>query len=213
MGQSVSSKRSRKRPTLGGDLEELAREITRLLTLEAPALRERWASIFGNEPSPNLGRALLIRAIAYRLQEKASAGLKPSTQRVLDRTADNRSKDAPQSTPQRQASAGTVLIREWRGVSHRVTVLDHEVVYRERRYKSLSGSRPRDHRLSLVGAAVLRSEGSRQGGRQWLVLPDDVQSTPASPRKKDWSRTTTRCMRSARRARRSSEVRRVKVGG
>ena len=66
------------------------------------------------------------------------AGLKPSTQRVLDRIADSRSKDAPQYIPQRRASAGTLLIREWQGVSHRVTVLDDEVVYRDRRYKSLS---------------------------------------------------------------------------
>jgi hypothetical protein len=81
---------------------------------------------------------LLIRAIAYRLQEKALAGLKPSTQRLLGRIADNRSKDAPQSIPQRRASAGTVLIRQWRGVSHRVTVRDNDVVYQGRRYKSLS---------------------------------------------------------------------------
>ena len=114
MGQSVSSKRSRKRSTLGGDLEELGREITRLPALDVPALRQRWAALFGDEPSPNLGRALLIRAIAYRLQEKALAGLKPSTQRLLGRIADNRSKDAPQSIPQRRASAGTVLIRQWR---------------------------------------------------------------------------------------------------
>jgi hypothetical protein len=40
--------------------------------------------------------------------------------------------------PQRRASAGTVLIRQWRGVSHRVTVLDSDVVYRGQRYKSLS---------------------------------------------------------------------------
>ena len=81
---------------------------------------------------------MLIRAIAYRVQEKALAGLKPSAQRVLDRIADNRSKDTPQSIPRRRASAGTVLIREWRGISHRVTVLDNDVVYRGRRYKSLS---------------------------------------------------------------------------
>jgi len=31
-----------------------------------------------------------------------------------------------------------LLIREWRGLSHRVTVLDNDVVYRKRRYKSLS---------------------------------------------------------------------------
>ena len=38
----------------------------------------------------------------------------------------------------RRVSAGTVLIREWRGVRHRVIVLDNDVVYRGRRYKSLS---------------------------------------------------------------------------
>jgi hypothetical protein len=72
------------------------------------------------------------------LQEKAFAGLKPATQRVLDRVADNRLKDEPQFIPQRRASAGTVLIRQWRGVSHRVTVLDTDVVYRGGRYQSLS---------------------------------------------------------------------------
>jgi hypothetical protein len=138
MGQSVSSKRSRKSPTLGGDLEESAQELTGLPALDVPALRQRWAALFGDEPSPNFGRALLLRAIAYRLQEQASPGLKPATRRVLDRIADNRSSDAPQSVPQSRASAGTVLIRQWRGVSHRVTVLETDVVYRGRRYKSLS---------------------------------------------------------------------------
>jgi len=127
MAQSVSSKRSRKWPTLGGDLEELAREITRLPALDVPALRQRWAALFDADPSPNLGRALLLRAIAYRLQEKALAGLKPATQRVLDQVADGGSKLANKGFPERRASAGTVLIRRWRGVSHRVTVLDHEV--------------------------------------------------------------------------------------
>jgi Protein of unknown function (DUF2924) len=137
-GQSVSSKRSRKCPTVGGDLEDLAREITRLPALDVPALRQRWATLFGADPSSNLGRALLIRAIAYRLQEGTLSGLKLSTQRILDRIVDNRSKDSLPYIPKRRASAGTVLIRQWRGVSHRVTVLDHEVVYRDRRYQSLS---------------------------------------------------------------------------
>jgi hypothetical protein len=80
----------------------------------------------------------MIRTIAYRLQERAFGGLKPSTQRVLDRIGASRSEAALEPTLKRRASAGTVLIREWRGVSHRVTVLDHDVVYRGRRYKSLS---------------------------------------------------------------------------
>jgi hypothetical protein len=112
--------------------------ITASGSVDVSALRLRWAALFGAEPSPNFGRALLIRAIAYRLQERASPGLKPATQRLLDRIADNPSKDAPRSIPQPRATAGTVLIRQWRGVSHRVTVLDTNVVYQGQRYKSLS---------------------------------------------------------------------------
>ncbi len=138
VGQTVSSKRGQKRPTLVGDSGQLAQESARLPDLDISALRQKWAALFGSEPSPNLGRALLIRAIAYRLQEKAFAGLKPSAQRVLDRIADNRSKDSPLDIQKPRASAGTVLIREWRGVRHRVTVLDNDVVYQGRRYKSLS---------------------------------------------------------------------------
>jgi len=138
MGQSISPKRSRKWPTLGGDLEESAREITRLRALDVVALRQRWAALFGDDPSPNLGRTVLIRAIAYRLQERTVAGLKPSTRRFLDRIAAGGSKETHQGFPKQRPSAGTVLIREWRGASHRVTVLDTDVVYRGRRYKSLS---------------------------------------------------------------------------
>jgi len=80
----------------------------------------------------------MVKAIAYRLQERALGGLKPATQRLLDRIVEGHSEAAPERIPKRGASAGTLLIREWRGVSHRVTVLDHDVVYRKRRYKSLS---------------------------------------------------------------------------
>src|ERR1700719_3215083 len=99
MEQSASAKRSRKRPVSGGDLEESAREIARLAALDLPALRQRWAALFGAEPSPSFGPGLLLRAIAYRLQEQASPSLKPATQRILDRIADNPSKDAPRSIP------------------------------------------------------------------------------------------------------------------
>ena len=79
----------------------------------------------------------MVRAIAYRLQERAFGGLKPSTQKILDRVCDTRGEIA-QHIPRPRVGAGTVLIREWRGVRHRVTVLDHDVVYRGRRYQSLS---------------------------------------------------------------------------
>jgi hypothetical protein len=117
---------------------DLTLEVAGLPTLHTTALEKKWAALFDAEPSPHLGRNFMIRAIAYRLQEKALGGLKPSTLRILDRVADGSGSNESKRAPARRAGAGTVLIREWGGVTHRVTVLDDAVVYRGRRYKSLS---------------------------------------------------------------------------
>lgn len=138
MMQASSRDRVRKTRTAGCGSEDLARDVESLAALDATALRDRWKTLFCDDPSPRAGRSLMVKAIAYRLQESALGGLKPATRRLLDRILDGRSELALERIPRRRASAGTLLIREWRGVSHRVTVLDNDVVYRKRRYKSLS---------------------------------------------------------------------------
>ena len=138
MMQASSRDQARKPRTIGYGSEDLARDVASLPALDTAALRKRWKALFGADPSPRAGRSLMIKAIAYRLQERALGGLKPAAQRLLDRIVEGRSELAPERIPKRRASAGTLLIREWRGVSHRVTVLDNDVVYRKRRYKSLS---------------------------------------------------------------------------
>jgi Protein of unknown function (DUF2924) len=70
------------------------------------------------------------------LQERALGGLKPSVQRTLDNIIKEPTR--PVSRKIAESCAGTVLIREWCGVRHRVTVLDDAVVYEARHYKSLS---------------------------------------------------------------------------
>ena len=127
-----------KRPAPVLDRGALSAEIASLSKASFKDLRERWKTLYGKEPSGHIGRSFLIRAIAYRLQEKAFGGLKPSAQQILDRVFDGRGEAAQQRSPRPRAGAGTVLIREWRGVRHRVVVLDNDVVYRDRRYKSLS---------------------------------------------------------------------------
>jgi hypothetical protein len=123
-------------PACGPGAVEL--EIAQLAALGAEALRKRWRGLMGNDPPPNLGRKLMIQTIAYRLQERAFGGLKPSTVRIVDRVAGGPGSAQSNPSPARKAGAGTVLIREWGGITHRVTVLDNDVVYRGRRYKSLS---------------------------------------------------------------------------
>ena len=138
MAQSISSTRKTAQQSLRAAAEDLAGEIATLNTLEPAALLQKWKALFGTDPSPLLARIFMVRAIAYRLQEQRYGGLKPSVQRLLDRVCEERADVGRKRMPDRRVSAGTVLIREWGGVSHRVTVLDHGVVYRGRRYRSLS---------------------------------------------------------------------------
>jgi hypothetical protein len=138
MMHASSRDRVRQGRTVGCGREDLARDVASLPALDAATLRQRWEGLFGTDPSPRVGRSLLVSAISYRIQERDLGGLKPATQRLLDRIVEGRSEAAPERIPKRRASAGALLIREWRGVSHRVTVLDNDVVYRKRRYKSLS---------------------------------------------------------------------------
>jgi hypothetical protein len=138
MLRAGSRNRARKRATVGCSSDDLAQDVTSLGALDTTALRQRWKALFGIDPSPHFGRSVLVRAISYRIQERALGGLKPTTQRLLDRIAEGGSKNLLKRVPNQSAGAGTVLIRQWRGVTHRVIVIDHGVVYRKRRYKSLS---------------------------------------------------------------------------
>ena len=118
--------------------EALAAEIASLSNLGTDELRERWKAICGKAPSPEIGRSFLTRAIAYSLQERAHGGLKPPSCRLLARAVDEslpRTSSKPQT---RMAQSGTILIREWQGTAHRVTMLDDGVSFNGKRYRSLS---------------------------------------------------------------------------
>ena len=118
---------------------QVALEVARLATLSVKHLKARWRSLYATEPPRYISRELLTRAVGYRLQERAFGALKPSTLRLLERLGGGRSANHPiQSAAAQKAAAGSVLIREWRGVSHRVEVLNDSVVYQGRRYQSLS---------------------------------------------------------------------------
>jgi len=84
----------------------------------------------------------MVKAIAYKLQENAFAGLQPATRRLLNKLAEEAksasSRKSAKVTARRTVAAGSVLLREWHGVSHRVTVLDDGVVFNHQRYRSLS---------------------------------------------------------------------------
>ena len=117
--------------------ESLACEFASLSKLGIDELRERWKAMFGKGPSRDISRSFLTRAIAYRLQEKAFGGLKSSTRRLLEEFA-NDGADGSAAAPSRIIQSGAVLVREWRGISHQVSVLEKGFRFRRKRYRSLS---------------------------------------------------------------------------
>ena len=126
------------------DRDALTAEIAGLAKASIKDLHERWKTLYGKEPSRQLGRSFLIRAIAYRLQEKAFGGLKPSTRRLLARVAEETAAGNSPKKPQlRKAQAGTVLIRQWQGNAHRVTMLCDGVSFNGKRYVTVRAPRSR----------------------------------------------------------------------
>lgn len=121
------------------DSDDVARDVAGLSTVATKTLKQRWLSVFDAGPPPGLGRALLVRMLAYRLQERAFGGLKPATRRFLSACAETAdARRLPPTPSSRAATAGTVLVREWHGTSHRVTVLEQGCTWRGKRYRSLS---------------------------------------------------------------------------
>jgi len=60
---------------MSGRHQELSTEaLSRLPTLDLGELRELWCQLYKTETAPRLSRELLMRAVAYRMQEVASGG-------------------------------------------------------------------------------------------------------------------------------------------
>jgi hypothetical protein len=148
----------------------LTDELAELRGLDATTLRQRWRVLYRTEAPVPIGHALLLQAVAYRLQERGLGGLKPSTRRLLERTAeDNVNRRPPTEAPATKVTPGSVLIREWHGVSHWVTVLTDGVLLRGARYRSpsevarkITGTRWSGPRFFGLRAPAKRSE---HGGR------------------------------------------------
>ena len=68
----------------------------------------------------------------------AYGGVKPATRAKLDALADALDPKAARKRVINGPVVGTQLIREWRGVEHKVTVLADGFEWEGRRYKSLS---------------------------------------------------------------------------
>src|SRR5437870_5772442 len=119
--------------------EELAEELKELKTRGDHELKERWRSLYGTQPPQKIHRSLLIAAVAHRMQENVLGAFKPSVRRHLMQAANDPATPRPSPQyPSLRPSAGTVLVRDWGGVTHQAQVLEDGILFRSKRYNSLS---------------------------------------------------------------------------
>src|SRR3954465_13203056 len=87
-------------------------EIRALEQAGVIALRAEWRRLFGGEP-PRLSRDLLVRALAYRVQERALGGLSRASLKRLRDLAESRDGIDPPPNPAPSLQPGAKLMREW----------------------------------------------------------------------------------------------------
>src|SRR5262245_34745433 len=114
------------------ELAEIEAEIAHLRSLALGALRRRWRAVFGPTPPAGLSKNLLGRMLAWRLQEQAFGGLDRESLSFLEGLARRA------GSPGRRLQPGTVLVRDYHGQRHTVTVVEDGFEWQGTPYASLS---------------------------------------------------------------------------
>jgi len=147
--------------------------LARLPELDLGELRRQWRVLYKTAASPHLSRALLMRAVAYRMQELALGGLRPERQRQLRQFA--RQLKESGATPIRarpELKPGTRLVGEWQGRTYEVLVLDDGFSWRGAHYRSLSAVARTITGTAWSGPLFFGLKEGRSATRHFSRLPD-----------------------------------------
>ena len=139
------ARRPAQRPTISPTIadpvaatNDLSPRMAALSGLTAQQLRDEWRRLYRGQP-PRLSRDLLIRSIAYRMQELAHGGLSKATQRTLaTMSKELEANGSVTIAPDLRVRSGARLVREWRGRTHTVVVTDDGFEYGGKTYASLT---------------------------------------------------------------------------
>ncbi len=119
--------------------ENLSQKLTALADLDAAGLRREWRRLYRSHPPLHIRRDLLVLAIAWKLQERVYGGLTAAQKRRLASIGEELRKNGNLSTgPAIRMKPGLRLVREWRGETHTVLVLEDGFEWNGERRRSLS---------------------------------------------------------------------------
>ena len=141
--------------------------LSRLPKLDIHELREEWCRLYKLDASPHLSRELLIRAVAYRIQEVALGGLRPQSQRQLRQVAmELKQTGAAAKRFRPQLKPGTRLMREWQGRTYEVVVLDDGFFWQGAQHRSLSALARKITGTAWSGPLFFGLKPNRSAGRR-----------------------------------------------
>ena len=151
--------------------------LSRLSTLDIGELRRQWRGLYKTQAPRHLSRVLLVRAVAYRLQELARGGLRPEPQRQLRRIAQQFKETGAATVRARpELRPGSRLVREWQGRTYDVLVLDDGFSWQGKRYRSLSAIARKITGTAWSGPLFfgLKSNRSTPGRSSPIMGPGDA---------------------------------------
>jgi DUF2924 family protein len=155
-------------PRSSFDGEAVEAEIDRIRSLGLDELRNLWRATFRAAPPPGFTKDLIARFLSWHIQEQAFGGLDPKIAKHLTSLARG---DRSRIERPRSLKPGTLLVREYQGEQHTVTVVANGFVWREATYAS----------LSTIARAIT---GTNWNGPRFFGLRIDKETT-ISPEKAD----------------------------
>jgi hypothetical protein len=116
-------------------MEALQDQIAALPSMNQARLRIEWRRVHHTPPPASYTADLLMRGIAYKMQEKAAGKLPLQSRKYLenfDRDCEDKPKPANGSKP------GTCFVRSWKGRTWTVMATDRGYECEGKTYRSLS---------------------------------------------------------------------------
>ncbi len=118
---------------------DLAAKLAALPEMAAVDLRAEWRRLHRAHPPQRIGRHLLELGVAWKTQERAYGGFSAAMKRRLAELAKTMDEKGDLAKARAvRLKPGVKLVREWRGETHDVLVLEDGFQWRGQRWRSLS---------------------------------------------------------------------------
>jgi hypothetical protein len=150
------------------DAAAVEAEIARVRSLSGATLRRRWQAEFGHPAPKSLTADLLRRMIAHRVQEQAFGTLDRATLKLLNGLV----RRGGARSSERNLKVGTMLVRDYQGRRHTVTVGPDGYVWEGTSYSS----------LSAIARAITGTVWS--GPRFFAIKPGPAGNDPPAHRRR-----------------------------